>query len=118
MLTTVNPGEGAVPTVGEMVHYVSYGTPGGEYRSVCRAAVVASVGAWVTVESGSMIESRSEGRPVRVLKQWWYTDVVSLAVLNPEGLFFTGAGATRVMHRPPEDDPVGGTWHFLEECQG
>jgi hypothetical protein len=26
-----------------MVHYVSYGTPGGEYSSECRAAVVAAV---------------------------------------------------------------------------
>lgn len=31
------------PSVGRMVHYVSYGTPGGEFQSVCRAAVVAGV---------------------------------------------------------------------------
>lgn len=31
------------PSVGRIVHYVSYGTPGGEYTSQCRAAVVASV---------------------------------------------------------------------------
>ena len=26
------------PAVGRIVHYTSYGTPGGEYPSVCRAA--------------------------------------------------------------------------------
>jgi hypothetical protein len=31
------------PTVSQMVHYVSYGTPGGEYTSACRAAVVTGV---------------------------------------------------------------------------
>jgi hypothetical protein len=31
------------PSVGRIVHYVSYGTPGGEYTSQCRAAVVAGV---------------------------------------------------------------------------
>lgn len=107
-----------MPQVGEMVHYVSFGTPNGEYRATCRAAVVASVGAWITMENTSKIDSRAEGRAVRLLEQWYYRDVVSLAVLNPEGLFFTGAGATRVMHRAPEGDPVGGTWHSLEECQG
>lgn len=32
-----------VPTVGRVVHYVSYGTPGGEFASQCRAAIVAEV---------------------------------------------------------------------------
>lgn len=50
----------AKPSVGRVVHYVSYGTPGGEFASVCRAAVVAEV--------------HSEG--------------VSLCVLNPTGIFF------------------------------
>ena len=31
------------PSVGRVVHYVSYGTPGGEYTSQCRAAIVAGV---------------------------------------------------------------------------
>lgn len=52
------------PSVGRIVHYVSYGTPGGEYTSECRAAVVTQV----------------------------HTDVsIGLAVLNPEGLFFNPA---------------------------
>lgn len=49
------------PSVGRIVHYVSYGTPGGEYASQCRAAVVTEVA--------------GEG-------------TVSLAVLNPTGTFF------------------------------
>lgn len=32
------------PTVGRVAHYVSYGTPNGEYKSVCRAAIVTEVG--------------------------------------------------------------------------
>lgn len=43
------------------MHYVSYGTPGGEYLSKCRAAVVTEVG---------------------VVEQ------VGLCVLNPTGAFF------------------------------
>jgi hypothetical protein len=49
------------PTVGRIVHYVSYGTPGGEYTSQCRAAVVTEV--------------NPDG-------------AVGLAVLNPTGMFF------------------------------
>ncbi len=50
------------PTVGRIVHYVAYGTPGGEFPAgVCRAAVVTAVHA--------------------------ETDV-SLCVMNPSGLFF------------------------------
>ena len=51
----------ATPTVGRIVHYVSYGTPKGEYGKECRAAVVTEVG------EGSL---------------------VGLAVLNPTGFFF------------------------------
>lgn len=53
------------PTVGRIVHYTSYGTPGGEFPSVCRAAVVADV----TVDP----------------------EVVDLVVLNPNGTFFNRA---------------------------
>lgn len=48
--------------VGRVVHYVSYGTPGGEYPSVCRAAIITEV---------------LEPYPA-----------VSLCVLNPTGMFF------------------------------
>ena len=49
------------PTVGRIVRYISYGTPGGEYESVERAAIITEV--------------KSE-------------EVVSLAVINPTGMFF------------------------------
>lgn len=75
------------PSVGRIVHYISYGTPGGEYPSVCRAAVVTDVHG--TDASG---------------------EVVSLAVLNPEGMFFN--------RRVPAGDPLpggmGGSWHWPE----
>lgn len=51
-----------IPTVGRIVHYVSYGTPGGEYVSECRAAIVT--------------ESNMN------------SDTIGLAILNPTGLFF------------------------------
>ena len=49
------------PSIGRIVHYVSYGTPGGEYTKECRAAVVTEVNT---------------------------SDTVGLAVLNPTGAFF------------------------------
>lgn len=49
------------PSVGSDVHYVSYGTPGGEYSSVCRAAIVTQIN-----DDGT----------------------VGLAVMNPTGMFF------------------------------
>lgn len=76
------------PSVGRIVHYVSYGTPGGEYPSVCRAAVVTDV------EPGNSAARDPER--------------LSLCVLNPEGMFFN-------RHvRQSEDHKVGGTWHWPE----
>ncbi|MEU3452164.1 hypothetical protein ABZ671_00775 [Micromonospora sp. NPDC006766] len=103
------------PTVGRIVHYTSFGTPGGEYRSQCRAAIVTEVGQWVTVEETDGY-SRSEDRPIRRLEQWFYDDAVALTVLNPTGLFFNGAGPVACRHDEPRDghDPAGGTWHWPE----
>lgn len=69
------------PTVGRTVHYMSYGTPGGEYGKECRAAIITEVG--------------EMGR-------------VSLAVLNPTGMFFN--------QNCPQDEGLchGGTWHWPE----
>ena len=59
------------PTVGRIVHYQAFGTPGGEYKSEPRAAVITEVfflpGAELTDEKGYAI---------------------SLCVLNPSGVFF------------------------------
>lgn len=49
------------PRVGDIVHYRSFGTPGGEYAPACRAAIVT--------------EHCPDGR-------------IGLSVLNPTGLFF------------------------------
>lgn len=51
-----------IPTVGDTVHYQSYGTPGGEYKSVPRAAIVTAVN-----------DDRTVG----------------LCILNPTGMFFS-----------------------------
>ncbi len=48
------------PSIGRVVHYVSYGTPGGDNGSECRAAIITEVG-----------EAESVG----------------LVVFNPTGLF-------------------------------
>jgi hypothetical protein len=53
--------ENQKPSVGRIVHSMSYGTPGGEYKSTCRAAMITAVN-----DDGT----------------------VSLAVFNPGGLFF------------------------------
>lgn len=50
-----------MPTVGRLVYYKSYGTPGGEYPSTDRAAVITGV---------------------------HNATLVDLCVFNPEGLFF------------------------------
>ena len=56
------------PSVARMVHYQSFGTPGGEYPSVPRAAVITEVNAGVDDDPSSWI--------------------VGLCVLNPTGQFF------------------------------
>lgn len=55
------------PTVGRIVHYVSHGTPGGEYGKECRAAIVTEVPS----ETPADVDTP-----------------VGLAVLNPTGAFF------------------------------
>lgn len=75
------------PSVSRMVHYVSYGTPGGEFASTCRAAVVAEV------------HDATLG-------------IVSLCVLNPTGIFFHDCVYDPVTD--PAGIYKGGTWHWPE----
>ncbi len=89
------------PSVGRIVHYVSYGTPGGEYTSECRAAVVAAVPA------ATWQEDLGEGQPL------------DLVVLNPMGLFFNRAehhegdvGHDHAGEEIPARSYRGGTWHW------
>jgi hypothetical protein len=62
------------PSVGRIVHYVSYGTPGAEYTSECRAAIVTGVGDLIGTHPS--VEHSSDEQ------------ALSLCVLNPEGMFF------------------------------
>lgn len=73
------------PSVGRIVHYVSYGTPGGEYSSQCRAAIVTEI------QDG---DDEAE--------------TVGVAVFNPTGMFFN-----QVPHDESEIKD-GGTWHWPE----
>lgn len=69
------------PTVGRAVHYQSYGTPGGEYKPLPRAATVTEVD-----EDG---------------------ETVGLCIMNPTGLFFT----QHVKHAPDDKPTPGcWTW--------
>lgn len=75
------------PSISRDVHYVSYGTPGGEFPSVCRAAKVTEVNA---------------DDP----------NHVGLFVMNPTGVFFHSL-ANGGCHLD-EEGKRGGTWHWPE----
>jgi hypothetical protein len=89
------------PTVGRIVHYVSYGTPGGEYGQECRAAVVTAVGRGAE-EKTRDIEATNGGDMAQE---------VDLCVLNPEGMFFN-----RDVKQYEPVKTVGGTWHWPERA--
>jgi len=85
------------PSVGRIVHYVSYGTPvrpdGSQaFESQCRAAIIAEV-----IDVGGPYVN-AEDLP---------NEPAVLCVLNPTGLFFHDA-------EHDEDDRAGGTWHWPE----
>lgn len=75
------------PSVGRIVHYVSYGTPGGEFGRECRAAIITEV-------SPDAAE-----------------DEVALMVANPTGLFFNRDVGQNETSKP------GGTWHWPERVE-
>lgn len=83
------------PSVGRVVHYVSYGTPNGEYKSEHRAAIITAV--------------RNVGNPGEEP-----TYEVDICVFNPTGLFFN----QNVRHEEPDMESTnvlsGGTWHWPE----
>lgn len=81
------------PSVGRVVHYVSYGTPGGEYGQECRAAIVTEVAADPPVIGSGLGPE------------------VGLAVLNPTGMFFNRGVAQ------DENGKAGGTWHWPERVE-
>jgi hypothetical protein len=116
----------AKPTVGRIVHYVSYGTPGGEYKSECRAAIVTEV------TQAEVNEKNPAGDGI-------FRETVGLMVANPAGQFFNrgvlfddGAEAPgdpdcpdKGTHGSPfrycrcgwiEASCKGGTWHWPERA--
>lgn len=75
------------PSVGRIVHYIAYGTPGGEYKAGShRAAIITDC------------STNWDGDPHNV----------AICVLNPTGLFFN----TDVPYDPDGEKP--GTWHWPE----
>lgn len=80
------------PTTGQNVHYVSHGSADGTYPSVCRAAIVTGVDTYM---DGLDADGQHIGH-------------VSLAVLNPGGIFFAPTALQ------DEDGKRGGTWHWPE----
>ncbi|BAU83334.1 hypothetical protein SLA_2407 [Streptomyces laurentii] len=88
-LITNRPEPVPMPTIGRIVHYVSHGTPGGEYPSQCRAAIVTAT------------DPAPDGvpEPGQVF--------ASLAVITPEGMFFNRFVLQDGNH-------TAGTWHWPE----
>ena len=90
------------PSIGRIVHYVSHGTPGGEYGRECRAAIITEVSGQHASSSGGL------------------EPLVSLCVLNPAGQFFNqdvrpdqGTDThTAVSHLCGGRVYRGGTWHW------
>jgi len=108
--------------VGKVVHYTSYGAPGGGYTRQCRAATITEVGGWRTVGT-STVNTGEQDQRRRTLVQEWDPDMMGLVVHNPTGTF----NNTMVPYHPGEmgtEDPQmcdglehpGGSWHWSGEC--
>lgn len=90
------------PSVGRIVHYVSYGHPGVEFSKTCRAAVVTGTGELLPYPThGDGIDDLGPDD----------AQLADLCVLNPTGLFFN-QGVPQDERPPPERS--GGTWHWPE----
>ena len=101
------------PSVGRVVHYRSYGTPDGEYKAECRAAIVTEVGAWADTHTGPIwIDGGEEYREVT---QVYDPTACALKVENPTGTF---NNVCRFDVPPTAEDgttaPTPGTWHWPE----
>ncbi|HEV2778559.1 MAG TPA: hypothetical protein VGX25_04090 [Actinophytocola sp.] len=93
------------PSIGRIVHYVSYGTPGGEYASTCRAAVITGLGeplAYPTHGDGPDDLGDDDAQ------------LVDLCVLNPTGMFFNQGCPQDERPARGLDPRRGGTWHWPE----
>jgi hypothetical protein len=97
----MSEGKRQIPSVGRVVHYVAYGTPGGEYQAGAhRAAIITEVFFMPLpdIEEAGTGPHTSEINP----------EIASLCVLNPTGMFFKDSLPY---------DPTGtipGSWHWPE----
>lgn len=83
-----------VPSIGRIVHYVAYGTPGGEYQAGAhRAAIITEV---YEPLAGTLISETVD------------MTRAGLCVLNPTGIFFKDA----IPFDPTGQQP--GSWHWPE----
>lgn len=89
------------PSVGRVVHYLSRGSADGVFAPECRAAIVTEV----------CDEDYPDNLSREALENLPSGPLVSLAVLNPSGMFFDQA-----LEYDP-DASRGGTWHWPERVE-
>lgn len=95
------------PSVGRMVHYVAYGTPGGEFPAgVCRAATITEVYDVRLVDDRTTSPPHPTHGVYTFGPEGWCTDV-GLCVMNPTGLFFNRG-------IPYDEAKSPGSWHWPE----
>lgn len=85
------------PSIGRIVHYQSYGTPGGEYLPEPRAAIITEVHDYKVTRT--LPTNVGESGTVTM------TSRVGLCVLNPTGQFFN-------RDVPYADTPTPGHWNW------
>jgi hypothetical protein len=86
------------PSVGRMVHYVAFGTPGGEYPAgICRAATITEVNMLIP---GVTVQIDPDGMQTNV----------GLVIFNPTGQFFNRSV-------PYDPNKAPGTWHWPERVE-
>jgi len=88
---------GGTPSIGRIVHYVSYGSAGGKFPSVCRAAVITEVSTEVSGEEADDPADR-----------------IGLAAINPTGMFYHSLADGGCDH---DVNKAGGTWHWPERLE-
>lgn len=86
------------PTVGRIVHYQSYGTPGGEFVPEPRAAIITEVASECGTEPTCDVEHIGCPR-------------VGLCVLNPTGQYFN-------REVPYAETPTPGHWNWPPRAEG
>lgn len=101
------------PSVGRIVHYVAYGTPGGELVGVCLAAIITEVYCVHGPGIARITQHPTDG-VFTYNEHGWCTDV-GLCTLNPTGLYFNRAvpyAEPEIVHGRVVHNP--GTWHWPE----